>query len=60
MKVFQKVFAFLTCSQPVYKYIVLEIGEKPGIFRLTYQPHNSPADCARELFQPSKDLASLQ
>jgi len=23
------------------------------------QQHNSPADCARELFKPSKDAASL-
>jgi len=40
----------------------LEIGEKPGIFGLTYQPHSSSADCAVELlkFEPSKDLASLR
>jgi len=37
----------------------LEIREKPGIFRLTYWPHSSSADCARELFKPSKDSASL-
>jgi len=37
----------------------LEIGEKPGIFRLTYRPHSSSANCARELFKPSKDSASL-
>ena len=35
---------------------------KPGIFQLTYQLHNSSADCAGELFKPSKskDLASLR
>jgi len=38
----------------------LEIGEKPGKFQLTYQPHGSSADCARELFKPSKDWASHQ
>jgi len=38
----------------------LEIGEKPGIFRLTYQLHSSSVDYARKLFKPSKDLASVQ
>jgi len=38
----------------------LEIGEKLGKFWLTYQPHSSSADSARELFKPSKDLASLR
>jgi len=38
----------------------LEIGEKPGIFRLTYQLHSTSANCARELFKPLKDLTSLQ
>jgi len=28
-------------------------------FHATVQLHNSPADCARELFKPSKDQASL-
>jgi len=37
----------------------LEIGEKTGMFGLTYQPHSSSTHCARELFKPSKDLASL-
>jgi len=27
----------------------LEIGEKPGIFRLTYQLHSSLADCVRDV-----------
>ena len=45
----------------VYKLIVLgNRGKKTGIFRLTYQLHSSSANCARELFKPSKDLASLQ
>ena len=40
----------------------LETREKPGIFQLTYQLHNSSADCAGELFKPSKskDLAGLR
>jgi len=46
---------------PVYEYIVLGNREKKtGIFRLTYQPHSSSADCAKELFKPSKDSASLR
>jgi len=40
--------------------LYLEIGEKPGIFWLTSQPHSSSADCARELYKPSKDLACLR
>jgi len=27
---------------------------------LTYQLHSSSADCARELYKPSKDLANLR
>jgi len=50
----------LTHQLPVYEYIDLGIGEKLGIFWLTYQQHSSSADCARELFKPSKGLASLQ
>jgi len=38
----------------------LEIREKPGVFRFSYQLHSSLADCAKELFKPSKDSASLQ
>jgi len=52
-----EIVAILTRSLPVYEYI--EIGEKTGIFRLTYQPHRSLADCTRELFKPPKDSASL-
>jgi len=29
------------------------------MYRATLQLHNSPADCVRELFKPSKDAASL-
>jgi len=28
-------------------------------FTITLQHHNSPIDCARELFKPSKGVASL-
>jgi len=38
----------------------LEIGKKLGKFRLTYQLYSSSADCDKELFKPSKHLASLQ
>jgi len=38
----------------------LEIGEKPGIFQSTYQPHSFSANCGRELFKPSKDLVRLR
>jgi len=38
----------------------LEIGEKPGIFWLTYQPHSSSDNCVTEPFKSSKDSASLQ
>jgi len=44
----------------VYKYIVLGNRGKPGIFCLTYRPHSSSVDCARELFKPLKDSASLR
>jgi len=38
---------------------VPENQPKTRSFRLPYQRHSSSADCARELFKPSKDLASL-
>jgi len=38
----------------------LENGLKSGIFWLTWQPHSTSADCAKELFKPLKDSASLQ
>jgi len=44
----------------------LEIGQKPAVFACLinsitppYQQHNTSADCARELFKPSKDSARL-
>jgi len=40
--------------------LYLEIREKPGIFQLPYQPHSSSVDYGRELFKPSKNLASLR
>jgi len=36
------------------------IWPNSSCFQLTYQLHNSPSDCGRELFKPSKDSASLQ
>jgi len=36
------------------------IWPNSSCFQLTYQLHNSPGDCGRELFKPSKDPASLQ
>jgi len=41
-------------------YIVLGIWPKSSIFQLSYQPHSSSADCARELIKSSKDSASLR
>jgi len=41
------------------QYIVLGNRGKTRVFRLTFQLHSSSADCARELFKPSKDSASL-
>ena len=37
-----------------------EIRHKSSIFRLSYQPHSSSADCAKELFKHSTDLVSLR
>jgi len=55
-----KFCTFLTHWLPVYEYIVLGNRAKPGIFQLTQQLHSSVTHCARVLFKPSKDLASLQ
>jgi len=44
----------------ICKYIMLGNRGTLGIFWLTYQPHTSSADCAKELFIPSKLSASLQ
>jgi len=57
-KSFLKILQHIGCRSLNTSY--LEIGKKPGISWLTYQPHNSSADSARELFKPSKDSASLQ
>ena len=40
--------------------LYLEIELKSSIFQLPYQPHNSSADCARELFKPSNDTANFR
>ena len=44
------------CSNISY----LEIREKPGIFRLPYQPYSSLGNCVRKLLKSSKDLPSLR
>jgi len=46
-------------SAPVYEYIVLINPALSRYFRASLQLHNTPVDCARELFKPSKDSASL-
>jgi len=45
----------LTPWEPVYKHSIsyLEIDLNQS-FRLPYQCHSSSADCARELFKPSR------
>jgi len=43
----------------VYEYIVPGNRPKPSSFCLPYQHHSSSVDCARELFKPSQDSASL-
>jgi len=40
-----------SCSRDLAK---LKAVWKTKIFWLTYQPHSSSADCAKELFKPSK------
>ena len=50
----------LTCQKPKHVGCQLEIGLKSSIFWLSYQYHSSSANCARELFKPSKDSASLR
>jgi len=49
----------LTHRLLVYEHIVLGSREKNRIIQLIYQLHSSSAKCARELFEPLKDLASL-
>ena len=38
----------------------LEFSLKSSIFHVSQQRHNSSADCARDLFKPSKDSGSLR
>jgi len=45
--------------EPAYYIFVPRFQTKNSSFRLPYQHHNSSADCARELFNGSKRLASL-
>ena len=42
-----------------YDTFVPGIQPKTSTFRLSYQRHRSSIDCARELFKPLNDLASL-
>jgi len=49
----------LTRSLPVYECIILRKQASSRYFRTTLQLHNMPVDCAKELFTPAKDLASL-
>ena len=49
----------LTPWLPGYDTFVLWNQSKTSSFRLPYQQHSSSANCTRELFKPSKDLASL-
>ena len=55
----EKNIYFLTPWEPIYEYIIPGFRPKTSSFRLPYQHHSSSADCARELFKPSKDSASL-
>jgi len=49
----------LTPSVPVYEIFVLRNHALSCYFRSTLQLRNSPGHCARKLFKPSKDVASL-
>jgi len=52
-------FCSLTPWEPGNDIFVPGNRPKTSSCRLPYQRHSSSADCARELFKPSKDLASL-
>jgi len=52
-------FMFFTLSELEYNLFVLWNRPKTSSCRLPYQRPSSSADCARELFKPSKDSASL-
>jgi len=54
-----KFFFILTPWELVCEYIVPGFQPKTSSFQLPYQRHSSFGDCARELFKPSKDSASL-
>jgi len=43
----------------VYEIFILRNHALNHYFYTTLQLHNSPVDCARQLFKPSKDAASL-
>jgi len=43
----------------MYNIFVPENWPTTSTFWLPYRRHSSSTDCARELFKPSKDLASL-
>jgi len=49
----------LTCWLLRYNISVLWNRPKTSSFQLPYQLHSSSADCAKELFKPSKDSANL-
>jgi len=50
---------FLTLSEPGYDIFGLCNRPKTSSCQLPHQRHSSSANCARELFKPSKDSASL-
>ena len=54
-----EILDFKTLAASLQIYCTWKSG-KPGIFCLTYRPHSSSVDCARELFKPLKDSASLR
>jgi len=50
---------YLTPWELVYDIFIPGNRLKTSSLRLPYQRHSSFADCAKELFKPSKNLASL-
>jgi len=52
-------FCSLTPSAPVYEIFILRNHALSCHFHATVQLHNSLVDCDRELFKPTKYLASL-
>jgi len=53
------VFIILTPWELGYDIFIPGNRPKTSSCQLPYQRHSSSADCTRELFKPSKDLASL-